>query len=189
VRRGIIVTIFVAALLGCTPMAFASVFPSVTTTIMMDCSEFTSYCAFDPGDLGSPEQGLADFTPVAPGWSVSFASDPAIAWGSFGGSYQAEFGAGGFFAIAAPGGMQLVGALTSGVAFSFPGGYGETVAWFRGYWNNGLYGDGVLVWNDFGYDGAPAILEVTTSTPELNSILLFGSGLAGLAGLWRRKLQ
>ena len=93
-RRWITITTFVAALLGCTAMASASVFPPLTMT--MDCSVFMANCAFDPGDLGSPEQGLADFSPVAPGWSASFASGPAIAWGSIGGSYQAVFGGGGF---------------------------------------------------------------------------------------------
>ena len=144
-RRWVTVTTFVAALLGCTPMATASVLPSLTTTITMDCSVFTADCAFDPGSLGSPEQGLADFTPVAPGWSAAFNSDPAIAWGFIHGSYIAEFGMGGSFAIAAPGGMQLSGTLTSGVAFSFPGGCrdsrlvpGILEQWVVRGWNIGL---------------------------------------------------
>jgi hypothetical protein len=65
---------------------------------------------------------MADFSPVAPGWSATFDSGPAIAWGVIFGAYQAEFGLGGSVAIAAPGGMQLSGMLTSGVAFSFPSG-------------------------------------------------------------------
>ena len=189
-RRWVTVTTFVAALLGCAPMATASVLTPLTTTITMDCSVFTADCAFYPGSLGSPEQGSVDFTPVAPGWSATFNSDPAFAWGFILGSYIAEFGMGGSFAIAAPGGMQLSGTLTSGVAFSFPGGLAETVAWFQGYWNNGSYADGILVWNNFD-PGAPATLDVTTytNTPEPGSLLLFGSGLAGLAGMWRRTLR
>ena len=83
--------------------------------------------------------------------------------------------------------MQLAGTLTSGVAFSFQGGYAETVAWFHGYWNNGLYADGVMVWNNFDYGGAPVTLEVTTYTPEPGSIFLFGSGFAGLVGMLSRR--
>ena len=180
VRLSFTVTALVAVLLVCAPVATADVFPPLTMTITMDCSMFPADCAFDPGSLGSPEHGSADFTPVAPGWSATFDSDPAIAWGVIFGTYIAQFGAGGSFAIAAPGGMQLSGSLTSGVAFSFPAGYAETVAWFQGYWNNGLYADGVMVWDNFS-PGPPVTLEVTTYTPEASSFLLLGSGLAGLA--------
>jgi hypothetical protein len=180
-------TAFVAALLGCAPMARASIVSSLTITITMDCSTFSTMCAFDPGGLGSPEHGLADFTPVAPGWSAAFDSAPAIAWGFIFGTYFAEFGTGGSFAIDAPGGMQLSGMLTSGVAFSFPGGLEETVAWFRGYWDNGMYADGVMVWNNFDA-GEPVTLDVTTYTPEPGSLLLFGSAFPALAIL-RRTLR
>lgn len=154
----------------------------------MDCSMFSTMCAFETGGLGSPEHGLANFTPVAPGWSAAFDSGPAIAWGVIVGNYQAVFGMGGSFAIAAPGGMQLSGMLTSGVAFSFPGGYAEAVAWFQGYWNSGSYADGVMVWNNFD-TGAPVTLDVTTYTPEPGSFLLFGSALPALAGMLRRTLR
>ena len=187
-RRWLIVTAFVAALLCCTPVASASVIPSLTTTIVMDCSMFSTVCSFDPGSQGSAEQGFADFSPVAPGWSASFDSGPAIAWGVILGAYQAEFGMGGSFAIAAPGGMQLSGTLTSGLAFSFPGGYEETVAWFQGYWNSGQYADGVMAWDNFDA-GNPVTLDVTTSTPEPSSFLLFGSAFAGLVGMLRRALN
>lgn len=154
----------------------------------MDCSMFSTMCAFDPGVLGSPEHGFADFTPVAPGWSAAFDSAPAIAWGNIFGSYIAEFGAGGSFAIAEPGGMQLSGMLTSGVAFSFPSGDAEEVAWFRGFWDSGLHADGVMVWNSFDAD-ASVTLDVTTYTPEPGSLLLFGSALPVLAGILRRTLR
>jgi hypothetical protein len=160
-------------------MAIADVFSPLTITITMDCSVFPADCAFDPGQLGSPEQGWADFTPMAPGWSATFDSDPAIAWGVIFGTYIAEFD-GGSFAIAAPGGMQLSGTLTSGVAFSFPGDFAETAAWFRGYWSNGLFANGVMVWDNFD-PGAAVTLDVTTYTPEPTSFFLLGSGFAGLA--------
>lgn len=188
-RRWVTVTAFVAALLGCAPLAPASVVPSLTTTITMDCSMFSTVCTFDPGSQGSAEQGVANFTPVAPGWSAAFASDPAIAWGVFFGAYQAEFGMGGFFTIDAPGGMQLSAMLTSGVAFSFPSGDAETVAWFQGYWNNGWFADGLMIGDAFGTEGLSATLAVTTYTPEPGSFLLFGSALAGLAGVFRRTLD
>ncbi len=81
-----------------------------------------------PGSRGSPEQGMANFTPVAPGLSAAFYSEPAIAWGFIHQTYYSVFGAGGAFTIDAPGGMQLSGMLTSGVAFRFPSGYAATVA-------------------------------------------------------------
>ena len=187
-RGWVTVIAFVAVLLGCTLLASASVVPSLTTIITMDCSIPPAVCNFDPGSQGSPERGMADFSSVAPGWSATFDSAPAISWGFFFGTYQAEFGAGGSFAIAAPGGMQLSGMLTSGVAFSFPDGSAETVAWFQGYWNDGLFANGVMAWDNF-ESGAPVTLEVTTSTPEPGSFLLFGSALAGLAGMLRRTLN
>lgn len=143
----------------------------------MDCSTTPVFCNFNPGSQGSPEQGMADFRPVAPGWSAAFDSGPAIAWGVISGTYQAEFGMGGSFVIAAPSGMQLFGMLTSGVAFSFPGNSAETVAWFQGYWNNGLYADGVMVWENFDA-GAPVTLDVTTYTPEPGSFFLLAPALA-----------
>lgn len=184
-RQWLTVTAFVVALLYCAPVASASVVPWLTTTIVMDCSMFPTACSFDPGSQGSSEQGLADFSPVAPGWSATFDSGPAIAWGVIFGAYQAEFGVGGSFAMTAPGGMQFSGMLTSGVAFSFPGPFAETVAWFEGNWNNGFNAEGVMVWNNF-EAGNPVILDVTTSTPEPNSLLLVGSAFAGLAGMLRR---
>jgi len=192
VKRWVAVIGLVAALLGCEPLARASVVPSLTTIITMDCttvSTVSTVCTFDLGSQGSPEQGMADFTPVAPGWSAGFASDPAFAWGVFFGAYLAEFGMGGSFTIDAPGGMQLTGMLTSGVAFSFPSGYAETVGWFHGYWNNGLYADGLMVGDALGSQGLSATLEVTTYTPEPASFFLFGSALAGLSGRFRRTLD
>jgi hypothetical protein len=179
----------VVALLGCKPLARASIVPSLTTIITMDCTIVSTVCTFDPGSQGSPEQGMADFSPVAPGWSAGFRSDPATTWGIFLGAYLAEFGIGGSFIIDAPGGMQLTGMLTSGVAFSFPGGYAETVAWFQGHWNNGLYADGLMVGDALGSQGLSATLEVTTYTPEPASIFLFGAVLAGLSGRFRRTLD
>ena len=131
---------------------------------------------------------MADFSSVAPGWSASFDSAPAIAWGVIFQEYIAEFGPGGFFDIAAPGGMQFLGMLTSGLALSFPDGTAETVGWFQGRWNNGYYADGVMVWDDF-ETGAPVTLTVTTYTPEPGSFLLLGSALAALAGKLRRTLR
>jgi|HubBroStandDraft_4_1064222.scaffolds.fasta_scaffold47209_2 hypothetical protein len=187
-RRWFTATFVVAAALACAPLTWANAFSALTTTIIMDCSGPPAPCNWDPGSQGSPEHGIADFSPVAPGWSATFDSGPAIAWGVIFGAYQAEFGMGGSFAIAAPGGMQLSGMLTSGVAFSFPGGYEVTVAWFQGYWNSGLYADGVMTWENLDA-GAPVTLDVTTYTPEPGSFLLFGSALAGLAGMLRRTLH
>jgi PEP-CTERM motif len=188
--RGCVNTaVFMAVLLGGTLVASATAVPSLTTTITMDCSTASAVCNFDPGSQGSPESGMADFRSVAPGWSASFDSAPAIAWGIIFQEYIAEFGPGGSFAIAAPGGMQFSGMLTSGLALSFPDGSAETVAWFQGHWNNGLFANGVMVWNDFD-PGAPVTLTVTTdATPEPGSFLLFGSALAGLAGTLRRTLR
>jgi hypothetical protein len=189
VRRWVNVTALAATLLVFTPLARARVVPSLTTTLTMDCSMFSTVCTFDPGRRGSPEQGMADFAPVAPGWAAAFQSDPAIAWGFIHRTYFAEFGVGGSFTIEAPGGMQLSGMLTSGVAFRFPTGYAATVAWFQGYWNNGLYADGLMVGESLRGQGSSATLEVTTYTPEPSSLLLFGSALTGLAGVFRRSLS
>jgi hypothetical protein len=186
-RACVTITAFVAVLLTCTPLASASVVSSLTTTITMDCSTPPAVCNFDPGSQGSPESGMADFSSVAPGWSASFESASATSWGVFFGEYEAEFGPGGSFAIAAPGGMQFLGMLTSGLAFSFPDGSAETVAWFQGYWNNGFYATGVMSWDKV-ETGAPVTLTVTTYTPEPGSFLLFGSALAGAARTLRRTL-
>jgi hypothetical protein len=42
-----------------------------------------------------------------------------------------------------------------------------------------------MAWDTFDA-GAPVTLDVTTSTPEPDSFLLFGSALAGFAGVLRR---
>jgi hypothetical protein len=187
-RRWVTVIAFVAVLLGCASLASAGIIPSLTTTIMMDCSNVPAACNFDPGSQGSLESGMANFDSVAPGWSASFDSAPAISWGIILGEYIAEFGPGGFFDIAAPGGMQFSGMLTSGLALSFPDGTAETVAWFQGQWNNGLSATGVMSWDDFEM-GAPVTLTVTASTPEPGNFLLFASAFAALVGTLRRTLR
>lgn len=177
-RRWFAATAFVAVLLGCSSLAPASVVPSsLTVTLTMDCSTMSALCNFNPGSQGSPEQGMANFSPVAPGWSASFDSAPAISWGVILDTYQAGFGTGGSFTLTAPGGMQLSGMLTSGVAFLFPRGTAETAAWFQGNWNNGLSANGVMVWDDFDA-GAPVTLNVTTYAPEPASFFLLASALA-----------
>jgi hypothetical protein len=188
-RGCVTITVFLSVLLGSTLVASASPVSSLTTTITMDCSTATAVCNFNPGSQGSPESGMADFSSVAPSWSASFDSSPAIAWGVIFQEYIAEFGPGGFFDITAPGGMQFSGTLTSGLALSFPDGSAETVAWFQGRWNNGLHAKGMMVWDDF-EPGAPVTLTVTTfTTPEPGSFLLFGSALVALAGTLRRTFR
>ncbi len=156
----------------------------------MDCSTSQGACSFDPGSQGSPELGMADFNSVAPGWSASFDSAPAISWGVILDEYIAEFGTGGSFTIDAPGGMVFTGMLTSGVAFGFPGGGAEAVAEFQGHWNNGMFADGVMIGDAIGNQGLDATLIVTTfTTPEPGSFLLLGSALAGLAGMSRRTFR
>jgi hypothetical protein len=189
VRRWITASFVAAVLLACTSSVRASVVPDLTTNITMDCSTSPGACSFDPGSQGSPELGMADFSSVAPGWSASFDSAPAISWGVILDEYIADFGMGGSFTIDAPGGMQLTGMLTSGVAFLFPGGNAEAVAAFQGYWNNGMFADGVMIGDSIGNQGLDATLMVTTHTPEPGSFLLFGSAMAGLAGMFRRTLH
>jgi hypothetical protein len=186
--RRVTVSAVVIMLLAGAPLARAGFFSSLTTTITMDCSTLPAVCKFNSGNQGSPEQGMANFNSMAPGWSATFDSAPAISWGVILGTYQAEFGMGGAFAIVAPGGLQLSGVVTSGVAFRFPEGTAETAALFQGYWNDGMFATGDMVWNNF-EPGAPVTLDVTTYTPEPGSFLLFGSAFAVLAGIVRRTLH
>lgn len=186
-RRWVTAIVVAAVLLAWTPLIRASVLSSLSTNLIMDCSVLQQVCNFDAGSRGSPEHGTADFVRIAPGWIATFDSDPAITWGIFFGEYIAEFGRGGAVSITEPGGLQFSGILTSGVAFRFPNGFEETVAWFQGRWSNGLYADGLMVGQVFDGDNSSAALVVNTYAPEPGSFFLFGSGLAGLAGMLRRR--
>ena len=108
-------------------------FSAPNCDVTLDCSATSADCNFDPGTQGYPEHGMADFSPVAPGWSASFDSASAISMGHFFPNLRSRIWYRYFFCLKCTWRLQLLGMLTSGVAFSFPTGLAETVAWFRGH--------------------------------------------------------
>lgn len=174
-----------AALVACPSMLKADAV-SLTFTLRMSCPSFGPNCSFFPGTMGSPEYGTANFDAVAKGWSASFHSDPAIAYGTIDGEYMAFFGAGGAFRLHGPAQLELTGTLVSGLSFVFSPQLSEVVAWFTGHWNDGRRADGDLVF-DATQPGNPVTLDVTTATPDPGTLLLVSSGTGALACFRKRR--
>lgn len=185
-KRSINLIVLLSTLLAWTAIASANEAAAPTIRITMDCMVYSGHCNFNPGDLGSPEYGAADFSPVAPGWNASFSSMPAISWINDGTGYYAEFGSGGSIAINAPNGLHFTGTLTSGLAITLSPQIAETVAWFDGFWSSGQQAQGLIAWENINYPNSPVTLEVNT-VPEPSTFLLFGSAVAGCAGTFKRR--
>ena len=147
-----------------------------------------SVCGVDPGNAGSPASGAADFTDLGyPYWSFSFLTGPADSWSQVGGSYSAGFSSGSID-ITGPFGLTFNGNLTHGDSQESLAGEHAGVE-FTGYWSNGLYGYGdAEVFITLG-QGASADFDITTVAPEPGSLIMFGSGILGLAGMLRRRLM
>jgi hypothetical protein len=141
--------------------------------------------------FGSAAEGTADFNPLVD-WTFSFLTADPISWNynPDGMVYTASFGQGGSFQMTGPGGATFTGEVDSGSAFEVTGhsySNGETVN-FSGKWNNGLdlSGTATVLFSEgsgFGTD-----LTVNT-TPEPTSLALFGSGVAGIWSVVRRRMR
>ena len=147
-----------------------------------------SVCGVDPGNTGSPASGEADFSDLGyPYWSFSFLTGPADSWSQVGGTYSAGFNSGSI-SITGPYGLTFNGIVTQGDSRESLAGEHAGVE-FTGYWSNGLYGYGDAdVFITLG-QGASANFDITTVAPEPGSLIMFGSGILGLAGVLRRRLM
>ena len=162
-------------------------FSAPNCDVTLDCSATSADCNFDPGTQGYPEHGMADFSPVAPGWSASFDSASAISMGLFSRTYEAEFGTDTSFALNAPGGCNswvcshpaLLSASRPGLPKPSPGS-GDT---------RPMGCTRTQCWPGTTSIPAHRCLDVTTFTPGPGSFLLFGSALAALSVISRRTLH
>jgi hypothetical protein len=127
--------------------------------------------------------GFADFSFVAPGWSFSFQSAPAISFCFFCPDfYDASFGQGGTFTMTGPAGLGLTfnGVMTSGFSFDFSN-QGWVNANFIGQWSNGLHASGkASVGIDRPLNIGGAFLS-TSIVPEPSSLALLCGGVIALA--------
>src|SRR5215469_4942930 len=132
---------------------------------------------------GGPMSGFADFSSVAPGWSFTFQSAPAISFCfSCPDFYDASFGQGGTFTMTGPAGLGLTfnGEVTSGFSNRSPMGVDEFVsATFLGQWSNGQHASGNI---SIDVSDSPfASLSTSTNSPEPGSVALLSIGIMALA--------
>lgn len=143
-------------------------------------------CSFSWDGMG-PASGSADFTPAGYPWTFSFETAPALTEQCYEGGYCTyTYGYGGTFSLTGPDG-GLTGVVTSGYALNSSSGAIVDVNFF-GQWTDGSYWYGEA---DVMYVRDPAG-ELSASfgtqpTPEPSSLLLFGSGILGVARMFRIK--
>jgi hypothetical protein len=137
---------------------------------------------------GSPAAGYANFPEIAlhgSQWTLTFqTADPIswhVDWQNY--HYDATFGTGGTFDMTGPGNLTFTGQILDGsVDYNFDSEVGHFD--YSGQWNNNVYGYG-----DITIAGGGGVLFASLdayAVPEPASLALFGSGVAGLLGAYRR---
>jgi hypothetical protein len=145
-------------------------------------------CYYDTGDQGSPSNGTADFTSIAP-WTLQFITADALSWQEGPSYYFAAFGQGGSFDLTGPYGLTFTGVVTSGQA-GYLGFQSFVDVTFSGKWSDGLYGygDAELYFIGGSYESD---LNAYAVAPELSSLTMMASGVLAIWGgkkrLWSKR--
>jgi hypothetical protein len=153
------------------------------------------YCEFGCASVssgwpaGGPASASAQFTEMV---TYSFQTLDATSYVDGDDYYYAQFGSGGTFELTAPFGT-FDGTITSGYSEILGGSTAELAAiQFTGYWNTGVFASGSAEVEfcgdciDPGYTFSVNMSSAAGTTPEPSSLVLFGSGIVGLAGWLRR---
>jgi len=164
-----------------------------TIEIQSDCPP--AVCTvFSGGDFPpnpQPATGSADFQPAGMPWTFSFTTGNPLTWDWSDGNenYYATYGVGGSFSMTGPDGT-FAGVVTSGFSLEYSNTEVEAYVTYTGAWSDGKHASGsaeVLYEDDL--SSIETATLVMTTTPEPGSLVLFGSGVVGIAGLIRRKTR
>ena len=166
------------AVLSLTTFAVADNSNDLNFSVTMDCNH-GQFCSALPGNGGDSASADADFTSVGLPWIFLAITDNALQWSFNGDTYDATFGYGGTFQMSGPDGLTFTGVVTSGTAHDGPNGFWVDVS-YSGEWSNGVFttGSAESIFSSGG-ENAQATLQSQVS-PEPSSLILFGSGIAGV---------
>jgi len=187
-QNALLVSTFIIIL---TSLASADIYHDLTTTLYYGSCRLQGECNASTGAAGSPAFGSADFTdmpPNYPPWSFSFQTGSAFQWSynQWNGDYGAAFNSG-TFNMNGPYGLTFSGNIDMASATVEGGdGFAEVDINFSGHWNNGVYAYGQAFIQEQGPSG-DAYLQTTAVAPEPSSLIVFGSGILGVAGMLRRR--
>jgi PEP-CTERM motif len=172
-------TLFCGLAIACfATFALADNTNDLNISLTMDCQS-GRYCYADPGSEGSPATAYADFSGIGEPWTFNTTTGEAIQWVDNDGNYSATFGYGGSFQMTGPNGLTFIGVVTSGSAEFVPDSWTVQVN-YTGEWSNGVFASGEA---EVQVGDGGAFTEATLqsqATPEPSSILLLGSGVAGV---------
>jgi PEP-CTERM motif len=185
-RRSLKAFIFAALLFVSTQVVFAdNISPEninqiLSVNLTMPNCYGDNVCNADPGLLGSPAFGSANFSLIDEPWRFTTMTGYAASWRYVGDSYFAVFGYGGTFSMDGPLGLTFNGVVTSGFADYIPNSWEVRVNYF-GQWSDGLYGDGIADLQ-IGGGGVESSADLQSQiVPEPGTIVLFASALLGVA--------
>jgi hypothetical protein len=144
-------------------------------------------CHYDEGIPDNPASG--DVTFLGTPWTYNFQSAKPISYTYDQNHYTATFGRGGTFQMTGPDNLTFIGEILSGSEYQqFVGDSNYRMDFmFDGMWSNSVAGYGeVTIAGAENFSGT-ATLDAYVA-PEPTSLALLGSGIAGMWGLFRRRL-
>lgn len=178
-------TVFLLFVSGSAVTAWAN---DLDVSLTTDCSS-NGICFLSLGQgPGAPASGNATFSGTP--WSYQFVTAEPSSWNLTFQEYTAVFGPGGTFFMTGPDNLLFTGQITSGSAYQY---FDYTYAFgidlnFTGMWSNDVQASGEVTLSGIINTVTYGTLD-TYTVPEPTSLALLGSGVVGMSGVFRRRIN